>query len=226
MTHRSPLTISPRPDRHDRAHDCASARPPRRRLLLSLLALFTAGSTLGCTVKSEFMTDVAPQPIHGAVGMATVVFIRPSAQASEIRTTILDERGTFLGDSLPESHFAALVTPGQHIFIAWAENTDALKATLEAGKVYFVEVASRMGAEAPSARMHLLALSPRAANWAKVDKWLLETKELIANQEAGQRDLASHQDDVKERIRRANDALASYNEDELAARTLRPEDGR
>lgn len=190
-----------------------------------MLAALTC--TLGCASGgSAYMTEVdTPQPLHAVVDMATVVFIRPSARPSDLRTTILDG-GAFLGDSLPGSHFVTLVSPGQHVFIAWAESTDAVRATLEKGKVYFVEVASKRAAGALAERVQLLALTPRSAHWALVDKWLLKTKELVANVEAGQRELAAHPEDVKERLRRANDAITGYNEDELAERTLTPDDGR
>jgi hypothetical protein len=190
--------------------------------LFALVALLT---TTGCAATSDYMAESAsPRPIMGVGDMATVVFIRPSSYAKSIKTTILDGRGTFLGDSLPESHFAVVLPPGQHVFISWAENTAALQATLAPGRVYYVEVAPKLGVL--SARVHLLALSPRAENWDKVGEWLKETKQFVPDSAGGQRSLASRSEDVQERIRRGTEALANYDAEELAERTLRAEDGR
>jgi hypothetical protein len=190
-----------------------------------VLMLIALCGIVGCGATSDYMMDVAhPRPIVATPNMATVVFIRPSSYARSMKTTILDGRGTFLGDSLPKSHFAVLLPPGPHVFIAWAENTAALQATLLPGRVYFVEVAAKMGVL--SARMHVLALTPRSENWAKVPEWLNETTQLVPDPAGGQAYLSSRPEDVQERIRRANEALSKYDAEELAERTLRPEDGR
>jgi hypothetical protein len=196
-----------------------------KRLSALLLALLSMGAALGCVASSNYMTEVAPaHPVVGVSDKATVVFLRPSAGARALTTTLLDEGGKYLGDSLPESHFITWLSPGEHTFIAWADNTAALKATLEAGKVYFVEVVPLEAAL--STRIQLLALTPRSAHWSYVDEWLLKTRQYAADARAGQERLASRAEYVKEQLRRGHDALTGYDEDELAERTLKPEDGR
>ena len=191
------------------------------RVILLALALL-AGT--GCSASSDFMRPAAPGVGAAAPEQAQVVFIRPSGFASAIKTTILGSHGEFLGDSLPESYFAVSMPPGEHVFIAWAENTAALRANLEAGKTYYVEVSPKMGAW--SARMHLLAIKPGAPSWAELDRWLASTSRLEPDQGAGQAYLAERQDDVKERLRRAQEALTEYEPNELAERTLAPGDGK
>src|SRR5262249_19140836 len=96
---------------------------PRMRILACLSAL----ALLGCSASSKYMIEP-----HGLVNLqppfdkAVVVFVRPSGFARAMSTTILEDNGRFLGDSLPESYFAVLEPPGPHVFIAWAENTAAL----------------------------------------------------------------------------------------------------
>src|SRR5262249_18473662 len=135
----------------------------------------------------------------------------------------LDERGRFLGDSLPESYFAVRVPAGEHVFVAWAENTAALRASLAPGRTYYVEVASKPGAW--SARAHLLAITPRSETWKDVRTWLAESTQLGPNEPGGQAYLQSRSEDVAERLRRANEILREYDAKELEERTIRPDDG-
>jgi hypothetical protein len=195
------------------------------RPALSALAIAVATASAGCAATSDHMREVASaEPPAAPAGSATVIFVRPSGYAGGIKTTILDEHGGFLGDSLPESQFSVAVPAGKHLFVSWAENTGALQADLAAGKTYYVEVAPRMGAF--SARVHLLAVTPRTKSWAKLPEWLRESRHYVPDPRSGQAYLASRQDDVKERLRRAGEAIRGYDADDLALRTLNPGDGR
>jgi hypothetical protein len=165
----------------------------------------------------------APQALRATPDSAVVVFVRPSGFARAMGSTILDGRGRFLGDSLPETYFAVRVPPGEHIFIAWAENTAALRASLAPGRTYYIEVAPKMGAL--SARMHLLAITPRAESWGELRTWMDESKQTIPDEPSGQAYLASRSEDVAERLRRAAEILKEYDAEELADRTLTPGDG-
>ncbi len=154
---------------------------------------------------------------------ATVVFVRPSSYAGGLLVTVLDDKGQFHGDALPSSWFSTTVEPGEHTFISWAENTGALRAKLEAGKVYFVEVEVKLGAL--SARAHLKAVGPKSEAWEERQAWLSESTQLEVDERSGQAYLDGRREDVEERIRRAHDALTKYSPAELADRTLAPDDG-
>jgi hypothetical protein len=194
-----------------------------RFLGVSLVAL-AVGPLTGCTASSEYMREAAAPKLEAPSDKATVVFIRPSGYAAGIGTTIIDEKGHFLGDALAETYFVTQVDPGKQMFIAWAENTAALTATLEAGKTYYVEVSSKMGAF--SARMHLLALTPRSENWGELRTWLSESKFMQVDQRGGQAYLDERREDVMEKLADAKETLADYDAEELAERTLRAEDGQ
>lgn len=154
---------------------------------------------------------------------ALVVFVRPSGYASSVATTILDDQGAFLGDSIAGSQFAVLVPPGPHLFLAWAENTAPLVATVLPGRVYYVEVAPKLGFWTP--RVHLLAINPRTDSWRELSLWMSQSNQLIPDVAAGQAYLNERQADVAERIRRARERLGELDPEELTERTLRPEDG-
>jgi hypothetical protein len=199
----------------------------RRSRLFVLLcgSLFLLLGATGCAATSEYMFEIQnPRVIAATPTTATVVFLRPSGWAAGIKTLIFDGRGRFLGESLPKSHFAVSVPPGQHLFISWAENTAALQAVLAPGRVYYVEVSPKLGAL--SARMHLLAINSRSESWSKLGDWIADTKQLVPDEAAGQAYMQSRSEDVAERLRRGNEAIEKYDTVELEARTLRPEDGR
>jgi hypothetical protein len=187
----------------------------RRLFLFSLL-------TLGCS--SKFMQPAAPgMRIAPRADVATVVFVRPSSFGAAIHPTIFDEQGHFLGDAEPSAHFVAQVAPGEHMFVVWAENTGPIRATLLPGRVYFIEVSMKPGAW--QARCHLLAITPRTEQWTQVRDWLADTKPTVADLAAGNAYLAGRRDEVLERIRRANENFAEFDEEERYARTIHPEDG-
>ncbi|WP_394821829.1 hypothetical protein [Pendulispora albinea] len=177
----------------------------------------------GCSASSDYMRPGVPlaAPTNDA---ATVVFIRPSGYAGGQLMTVLDTQGRFLGDSLAETYFAVKMAPGEHEFLVWGENTGALRATLASGKTYYVEVSTKLGWL--SARVHLLALTPRHRNWKELRAWLQESKPMVPDEARGQAYLKSRHEDVQERIRRAREILTKYDADELADRTILPQDGQ
>src|SRR5688500_8455849 len=143
-----------------------------RRALAVLIA--AASMLVGCGAGSDYMRPGAAPKLEAEAETARVVFLRPSGFASAIKTTILDGHGQFLGDSLPTSYFVVDLPAGEHVFVAWAENTSALRAKLAPGKVYYVEVSPKMGAW--SARVGLLALSPRSEECAELQGWLADSR--------------------------------------------------
>jgi hypothetical protein len=190
----------------------------RRAFFLLTLSLALAGCA------SKYMHPASgPVPIAPRGDAATVVFVRPSSYAAAVHPTILDERGTFLGDAEASSHFVVTLPPGEHMFLVWAENTGPIRATLLPDRVYFVEVAMKPGAL--QARAHLLAIAPDTETWPKLRDWIADTKPTIADQEAGQAYLNERRDDVLERLRRAREAYAEMDEEDRNDRTLHPNDG-
>lgn len=188
-----------------------------------LFALLLALSS-GCAATSDYMRptllplDAPPPP-----GTAAVVFIRPSNWAYTKVMTILDDQGRFIGDSTAGSCFATPVPAGKHLFFGWAENTAALQAELAPGRVYFVEVSSRLGWW--SARVQLLAITPHSEQWAKLKEWVSDCDKFRPDEAGGQGYLNERREAAADRIRRGKENLADYDADDLGERTLLPADG-
>ncbi len=196
------------------------------RLNLRLLALFALLLSLatGCTATSDYMRPtLAPLDAPPPPGTATVVFVRPSGWASSVLMTIMDDQGRFIGDSTAESCFVTPVPAGKHLFIGWAENTAALQADLAPGRVYFVEVSSRLGWW--TARVQLLAITPHSEKWGKLKDWVSECDKFRPDEAGGQAYLTSRRDAAAEHVRRGKEKLSDYDAEDLEERTLRPDDG-
>jgi len=195
-----------------------------RRLSGIAGGLALAVSVAACTATSDYMMQPrVPVALVAPPDAALVVFLRPSGYGRAVATTILDDSGRFLGDSIGETQFAVSLPPGKHVFLSWAENTAPLRADLLPGRVYYVEVSPRMGFW--STRVQLIALTPRSEHWSYVSEWLRDTTQLIPNGSAGQAYLNGRAEDVAERIRRARERLTQLDPQELDERTLLPEDG-
>ena len=164
-----------------------------------------------------------PVPTVAPPNAALVVFVRPSGYGASVVTTIVDEQGAFLGDSVAETQFAVAVPAGPHLFLAWAENTAPLLADLLPGRVYYVEVSPRLGFFSP--RVQLLAITPRTENWQDLRTWLTDSTQLVPNIAAGQAYLNGRHDAVVKRIQAAREHANELDDEERGARTLHPEDG-
>jgi len=138
--------------------------------------------------------------------------------------TILDEEGRFLGDSLPSGCFTAHVQPGRRMFIGVGANTAALDATLEAGRIYYVEVVIRLGSI--SSRAQLFGVHPGKDSDAQLRRWWRECDHYQVESAAGQRSWQEREAERIDRVRRAREQIARFSDDERARRSLGPEDGR
>jgi hypothetical protein len=197
--------------------------PTIRRFALAFTLLLGAPFTAACAGSSEYMREVpSAPPIAAPADKATVVFVRPSNLAFKINFAILDQNGNWMGDAVAEKHFAVTLPPGEYMFVGWAENTAALKATLAAGRVYYVEVEAEMGAF--SAQVALEALTPRNEDYKDLSKWLHETDRLEPLP-SGAAYIQGRRDDALKRVASARENWDGYSNEDKEKRTLRAEDG-
>ena len=114
----------------------------KSRLILigiCLMLVFLAGC------KSSIMTMVQPVNVSSIDGnTALVTFVRPSSYAPAIQFGVWDSE-TFVGIVSGKSYVQYRATPGEHLFLARAENWSCVEADLEVGKSYFIITAVRMG---------------------------------------------------------------------------------
>lgn len=191
--------------------------------ILAALVFMLSLATLGCGVSSKYMTKLeVPQAVAVDPATATVVFIRPSSYGGGAKHVILDSKGRFLGECWGETYFVVKVPAGEHMFISWGEGTPALKATVEAGKVYYVEVGVTMGAW--SARARLFAMGPQRENWAELPEWLQNSTMLAPNEAAGQA-YVQGDEDTAEVIQKGVKNYAEYDAEAIQKRTLLAADG-
>jgi hypothetical protein len=164
-----------------------------------------------------------PAPIGATADKSTVVFVRPSGIAFGVNFAILDQQGHWIGDAVAQSHFAVQLPPGEYMFVAWAENTAALRASLGSGRIYYVEVIPYVGAFA--AQVGMEALTPRHQDWAKLSGWLSTDTKRLEPLPAGAAYIQERRDDATRRVASAQENWNGYSNEDKTKRTLRLEDG-
>jgi len=110
-------------------------------------------------------------------GKAIVTFVRPTMFGGAIQFGLWDA-DKFVGVLSAQSYVQYATQPGEHIFMARAENWSYVKANLEAGKEYYI-----IGKVFPGVWKARVALAPiKKADFAKpgetekVAKWLRELR--------------------------------------------------
>ena len=111
---------------------------------------------------------------------------------------------------------------GEHLFLSWGENTSAVKATVAAGKTYYVEAHGESG----SPRLALRAVTLTSPSYGHIDGWLATAKPLTPDEAKGQAYLQAEAKGVASAIARANSVIAEYDSASLPAHTLGAEDGK
>jgi hypothetical protein len=189
----------------------------------AILVVFTfAALAIGCAGSRYMRVASPPRAIQAPPDRALVVFLRPSSLAPAATFTVVDGRGSFLGQLGARQYFVLAAPPGAHTFVAWAENIDVMQAELAPARVYYVLVAARMGAW--SAQLSISALTERRQEWASLLTWLRASTQMIPDLAAGQAGLSPG--DVQNRVAAANGTWAGYDEAQRAVRVLSAGDGR
>lgn len=119
---------------------------------------------------------VPPAPVAASPEQALVVFLRPVNYGRQEMVTVIDDRRHFIGQPNGRQCWMLLVPPGQYGFLALGENTDSVRATVEAGRVYFVMVQIGMGMWAP--RAHITALTSRDERWERLAQYVRESQQM------------------------------------------------
>jgi hypothetical protein len=197
--------------------------------------LLLAISLTACAASSPYMKEAdAPSAVTVDAAAATVVFIRPAGDEAGVHHVILDEKGRFLGISRSEAYFGVKVAPGEHTFMSYVDGntfgngadrrsgTPALKATLEAGKLYYVHVVAVPGSYTTRAR--LIGLGPSRSGWNELPGWLAKSTPLVPDEAQGQAHVRETLD-VNVVVQKGLRTIAEYDSATLAERSLTPSDG-
>lgn len=171
------------------------------------------------------MKDAGKLRLDRHQDFATVIFARPSSAAPNTIVTIVDAEGNrFLGQSTSSSCFAAKLVPGPHVLVGFAKNATGIPATLQAGRVYFVQVEVKFGSL--TSRTSLVGLHRNAQDDAKIGKWKDDCDFYEADLRGGQAFLDESEQDTIEQVRRAHEIVSRLSEEERRRVALDSEDGR
>ncbi|WP_273825770.1 MULTISPECIES: hypothetical protein [Pseudomonas] len=161
---------------------------------------------------------------------AQVVFMRSSFVGKIIDASLYDVTGgqtKFIGIMANGSKINYPTTPGKHTFMVVSEAADFLEADLAAGKTYYSVVTPRMGAW--KARFSLWPVSSDSkAEFAKGSKEvdnLIKDTELVGNSPKSLSWFENNKGSVEEKRVEYWKVWQEKSAEDLAKRTLHPQDG-
>ncbi len=147
--------------------------------VLFLLLLLASG----CATGGKYMTNAEPI-VSPPEGKALVTFVRPSNFGGAISFGLWDG-DIFIGILGPDMSIQYETAPGEHYFIARAENWACVKADLVANRQYVIKANPVIGAW--KARVVLSPVNESDYNkpgeLPKVRKWLADAKPMMPNPE-------------------------------------------
>ncbi len=188
-------------------------------LMLVLLLGVTASAKSATMVKSE--RELTPKP-----DQALIVFMRASTMGFAISSSLFDvstSETKFIGVFKSKVKIGYDVAPGEHTLMVVSESADFLKATVEAGKTYYVLITPRMGFG--KARFTLQPLRQSDLAGPDFPKWDSAT-DLVENTPETEEWARSNAPDIEAKRARWYPAWSALPADKLDEMTLRPEDGR
>lgn len=124
---------------------------PRLRLFISILFLFIAGFSGHAVADGDTDTNAyytvhqQRQLAQPTANRALVYIIRPQFLGMAVKFwAFMDDN--FLAVTCGKKYTYALVKPGSHVFWAKAENVNAIRINVEAGRTYYLQQKVKMGA--------------------------------------------------------------------------------
>lgn len=179
------------------------------RIIVALLALiFLSGC--GSSMMTKVPAITGPDDSH-----ALVTIMRPSAFGGAIKFSTWDG-DNFLGILTARSYIQYRAEPGEHLFMARAENWSGVKASLQAGRHYFIVARPQMGAW--KARVNLDPVSKDEYNATQINSWLARLNPIGVIPET----IDAY---VNPRLAQVKVAVENFKSDRAAATTMNPEDG-
>jgi hypothetical protein len=167
------------------------------------------------------------EALRPPAGKALLVVLRPEKNP-DLRMTLFDEAGRFLGQPIAKSHYGVVIDPGERMLFVQAGyalglSVKAAKLNLAADKTYFVFVGYRKGAF--SKKLDIMPLNSRSKEWAKLSEWMSRTKRYEADLRGGQRHLEENPEDLQKKLSMGWETWNQLSGEERQARTSRAEDG-
>lgn len=172
--------------------------------------------------KVEGGAEIAATP-----NKATIVFMRPSSMAFAIQAPVIDITGAenvLVGIVSSKTKVAYKVDAGEHLFAVGGESADMMKATVEAGKIYYVVVGPRMGMWKARFVLDPIRKNEVKEN-AKLAEWLKDCT-LMEMADSAQEWLKENTKSLNKKREKCLKAWGKAGEKEKSDGTLAVEDGR
>lgn len=112
-------------------------------LVMGLSMLIGVSAYAGSDLMVKMDRTIAPKP-----DQALIIFMRKASIGAAISSSIFDvttNETKLIGVFKNKVKCCYDVAPGEHLFMVVGESADFLKATVKAGKTYYVRVTPRMG---------------------------------------------------------------------------------
>ncbi len=159
------------------------------KIILLLVAVTLAA---GCSSPVMQPADFRLKPDRTS---AVVNFMRPSILGVNFKFGIWD-RENFVGLLTARNYVQYRAKPGSHFFMASAENWSGIKATVKAGKNYYILVAPGEGAwKVWKARVEMSVLKP---NDPELAEWMQKLKPITPVRETQGGYIAEQIDNVRQ----------------------------
>lgn len=196
------------------------------RITTVLLSILFVGCASNPMQVSQSQNLEPPGPAE-----SQVIFMRSSFVGSAINASLYDITGNqpeFIGIIANGTKVAYDTKPGKRVFMVVAESADFMEADLAPGKSYYSIVTPRMGVW--KARFSAWPIKADAnAEYSlqsdDFDKWLKETK-LVQNTPKSTAWYQKNKAKIVAKQKKYWPVWQEKSEEDLAKRTLNPEDGR
>ncbi len=161
---------------------------------------------------------------------AQVVFMRSSFVGSAINASLYDVTNgdiKFIGVIANGTKVPYTTSPGERVFMVVSEAADFMEANLESGKNYFSLATPRMGAWVARFSLWPIKNDPSADYHTEMDdfnKWVSSTK-LVENSAKSKSWYEANKESIKKKYEKYWPEWKNKTAEDLARRTLSPQDG-
>jgi hypothetical protein len=185
----------------------------KEMLRLLLISLFLSLLS-GCTSPVMRPTDEVLKPNNH---FAIINFIRPSGGAPAVMFEMWDKEN-FVGVLTTNSYIQYRASPGEHTFLAFAENYSVIKANLLPGKTYYVKAFVVPGWLKGNVIIVPLQAQDKG-DGKEIDDWMTKLKPIAVDPTKRDEYVGTRLDSVRKAIQNVQNGNAKFF-------VLNPKDGR
>lgn len=196
---------------------------PRAALCIATGALCIACSTTPTPAAVTASGTTTDRASYGAKSThANVIFVRHTSSSEDPDFVVLDASGNFVATLSGDMHTVVELEPGDHAFYVLAENSEPLRATLEAGRTYVVETRPHAGfSKGTGVVVEAVAIE----RLAEVRGWVSTTPAMIPNRAQGQAWVKQRKRQIQQKIATAEADWARKDVFWRKKHTVRPTNG-